>query len=185
MLRVLPVANPIMKKLALVVVVLLLAWAVAAPYLTVYRMKVAADARDGEALSQHIDFPSVRQSFKDQLNARMLGEAKPGEQGSGLKALGASFAGVVVDRMVDAYVTPAAIGEMMRGAPADAPAPTRDESPSPPPDAEQAPLADARMGYRGLSRFVIEVEERQKGETAQFVLRRRGLGWQLTEILLP
>ena len=39
----------------------------AAPYITVYQMKSAAESRDGEALSEHIEFPSVRQSLKDQM----------------------------------------------------------------------------------------------------------------------
>lgn len=41
----------------------------AAPYITVYQMKSAAEDHDGEALSVHIEFPSVRQSLKDQMNA--------------------------------------------------------------------------------------------------------------------
>lgn len=46
----------------------------AAPYITVYRLKVAADKRDGADLSEFIEFPSVRQSFKDQLNAHLAQE---------------------------------------------------------------------------------------------------------------
>jgi len=39
------------------------------------------------------------------------------------------------------------------------------------------------MGYRSLGRFVVTAHGRQ-GDT-QFVLGRRGLGWKLTEIILP
>jgi len=44
-------------------------YVVTAPYITVHQIGDAAKRQDGEALSEHIDFPSVRQSFKDQANA--------------------------------------------------------------------------------------------------------------------
>lgn len=175
-----------MKKLLLGLVVLVLAYVVASPWITVYQMKQAADAQDGEQLSEYIDFPSVRQSLKDQLNARVLGEIDKDEDANPMAALGASFAGMVVERMVDAYVTPAAITEMMKGdTPKEAPEKPRDLPPSEPGE-EPEPLADARMGYADLNRFVIELEAKDaEDKPAKFVLRRRGMGWQLTEILLP
>jgi hypothetical protein len=45
-----------------IVAVIFAIYVVAAPYITVHQMKEAAKRRDGESLSEYIDFPSVRQS---------------------------------------------------------------------------------------------------------------------------
>ena len=61
-----------MKKFILgIIVVIAVGYILATPYLTVYQMKIAAENQDGEALSEHIDFPVLRQNLKDQLNARL------------------------------------------------------------------------------------------------------------------
>lgn len=195
---------------------LAVAWVAAAPYITVYRMKAAAENRDGEALSEHIDFTSVRQSLKDQLNAlfaKKLTESKDLKDNP-LAALGAAFAGVLVDKVVDAYVTSAGITQLMAGEkpqPGSKPAPPGGkpgEAPSGgpagpggpagagggsggtgaggsgPEGAERKPLADATMSYESLDKFVVRAKGKD-GTEGRFVLRRRGLGWQLTEIILP
>jgi hypothetical protein len=41
------------------------------------------------------------------------------------------------------------------------------------------------MSYETFDRFVITVEGGAGGETGTLVLRRRGLGWKLTEIIVP
>ena len=38
------------------------------PYLTLHKIKSAAENQDGAALSEHIDFLALRQSLKDQMN---------------------------------------------------------------------------------------------------------------------
>lgn len=178
------------KYLALpIAFALVLAWFIATPWITVHQISTAVQARDAQALAEHVDFTSVRQSLKDQMNARVLHQMA-GDDGKALNplaALVAPLAGAVVDKMVDAYVTPAGVAQLMAGreqagAPtpqngsaggaADAPAAPRDK-----------PLAGADMGYRGLSRFVVTTHGR--GGDTQFVLARRGLGWKLAEIILP
>jgi hypothetical protein len=76
----------------------------AAPYITVHQMKDAAKRRDGEALSEHIDFPSVRQCFKDQVNAMFAKEMVEDEKlkGNPYAPVGMAIVGMMVDTMVDA-----------------------------------------------------------------------------------
>lgn len=168
---------------------LVLAWVMAAPWITVYRMKDAAQARDGQALAGYVDFDSVRQSLKDQVNARMLHGMGGGEgkELNPLAALVAPLAGAVVDKMVDAYITPSGVARLMAGhPPEDRTTPGREgRAETAPKDdgAARKPLAGADMGYRGMDRFVVTTHG-QGGDT-QFVLGRRGLGWKLAEIILP
>ena len=148
-----------------------------APYLTVYQMKSAAESRDGEALSEHIEFPSVRQSLKDQMNVMFMKEMSKNEmKDNPFAALGAAFAGVMVDKMVEAYVTPAGITQLMAGE-----KPSAEGSSS---SNNRKPLSDASMSYESLSKFVVTVKG-NTGEEGKFVLRRRGISWMMTEIIIP
>ena len=79
-------------------------YVVAAPYITVHQMKSAAESHDGEALSEHVEFPSVRQSLKDQMNdmfAKKMAESDE-MKNNPFAAFGAALAGMMVDKMVDA-----------------------------------------------------------------------------------
>lgn len=173
------------------VALVLAAWLIAAPWITVYQIKTAAQARDSQALATHVDFESVRQSLKDQINATVLRKmgGGDGQALNPLAALVAPLAGALVDKTVDAYVTPAGVAQLLAGHEPDAaPAPSSSESrtasaPTPAKDDAAQPLAGASMGYRGTSRFVVTTHGKA-GET-QFILARRGLAWKLAEIILP
>jgi Protein of unknown function (DUF2939) len=164
----------------------LIAWlfafyVVATPYITVHQMTSAAERHDGEALSEHIDFPSVRQSLKDQMNANFMKEMSKDKnlKGNPFAALGTAFAGVMIDKMVDAYVTPAAITQMMAG---EKPNPLAGEGTTE--GSNRKPLSDATMSYESLNKFVVRVKDEDGGE-GKFVFRRRGISWKLTEIIIP
>ncbi len=158
-------------------------YAVAAPYITVHRIKSAARNDDGEALSAHIEFISARQSLKDQMNVMFAKKMAEDEEmkDNPFAALGAAFAGVVVDKMVDAYVTPAGITQLMSG---EKPQPRGERSGKDGNSAYREPLEDASMSYESLNKFVARIRNQEGGET-RFVLTRRGLDWKLTEIIVP
>jgi hypothetical protein len=109
-------------RLIVVIGVLLMGYVVGAPYWTVHQMRSAAKDRDGEALSEHIDFPSVRQSLKEQVNAMMMKEmsTKAELKENPFAALGMAFASTLVDKTVDTFVTPAGITQLMSGKKPDA-----------------------------------------------------------------
>ncbi|WP_181256303.1 DUF2939 domain-containing protein [Zobellella taiwanensis] len=167
---------------------LALGYLVAAPWLVAYRIADAVDRRDSRALAGYVEFDSVRQSLKDQLNARMQRELGGELRDNPLAALGAAFANVVVDGLVDTYATPAGIERLMRG---ETPVPGIPE-PTPsaggdggqPAGERRRPFDEARMGYRSFDTFVVTVTDRD-GRQAEFILSRRGVDWKLTAILLP
>ena len=55
--------------------IVLLGYLAATPYITVLKMTWAAEKHDGEALSEYVDFPALRQSFKDNLNVALVAAA--------------------------------------------------------------------------------------------------------------
>lgn len=152
------------------------------PYITVYQIKSAAERKDGEALSEYVDFVSLRQNFKDQMNAMFMREMDSQEmKDNPFAMLGVAFAGMMVDRAVETYVTPAGITQLMAGR-----TPNLDQKG----DSEQnlsevttTPFSDAELSYESFSKFAVTVR-RDAGEI-KFVLRRRGIGWKITEIILP
>ena len=160
--------------------VLLVGLFIAAPYFTVHQMRTAARDHDGEAFSEYVDFPSVRQSLKDQVNAAFLADMESDKMADNpFAVMSAAFAGVIVDRLVEAYVTPAGISRLMSGESVDAS------------DKDQAsnnfgsnPWSNATMSYESLNKFVVTVNAGTDNE-GRFILRRRGIGWKLTEILIP
>lgn len=159
-----------MKKILLGIAVLLVAAYVAAtPVITAYQMKAAAEAQDGEALSTHIDFPAVREGLKEQLNVAVAKQMASMGNDNPLAALGAAFAPMLVDKMVDGYVTPTAIASMLEGEASDP---------------ENDPFKNARLAYASPSRFVISIPD-EEGLESHFILSRQGLDWKLTNIQLP
>jgi hypothetical protein len=139
-------------------------------------MRSAAELRNAEALAEHVDFPSLRQSLKDQLNVVVM-SAMAKEEGDSFAALGAVFAGAMIEGLVDAMITPSGLRQMMAG---------QDVSPGAEPTDEgdvAKPFEGASGAYDSFSRFVITVPA-EDGNSSQFILRRDGLSWKLTEILI-
>jgi len=168
------------KVIVVAIAIIVAVYIFAAPYITVYRMKNSADNHDGEALSEHVDFPALRQSLKDQMNAMFAKEMAKEAEDNPYSALGAVFGGVMVEKMVDAYVTPAAITEFMKGKPDPNQA---DDSSSSNPSSD--PFANASMSYESFSKFSITIIDEESSKEVKFILRRKGIGWKLTEIMLP
>jgi hypothetical protein len=169
-----------MKKYIAIAAIAVVGWALGSPYMVSYQMKSAADARDGEALSGHIEFPTLRQNLKDQLNAALAKEMSKDGQDS-FAVIGAAFGAMMVEGMVDAYVTPSSIVAMMNGEPPNQAA--NGETGQSTSDDSEA-LEDARMAYSGWDKFTITTPA-ENDEELQLVLQRRGIGWKLTNIVIP
>lgn len=172
------------KGPVIAVVVGLLAVGIAAqPYMTVRQLRAAAERRDGAAFSEFIDFPSVRQSLKDQINAAFLREMTKdgGAQQNGAAVLGA-IGGVIVDRaaeaFLEAYVTPAGITQMMAGNQSDSDGHDTDDK------IGCQPMAGGSMSYESLNKFVVSAGG-DVGRECGIVLRRQGIGWKVTEFIIP
>lgn len=156
------------------------AYFIATPFITVYQMKAAAEIHDAEALSEYIEFPSVRQGFKDQMNASFVKRMGADDmKDNPFAVLGTAFAGAMIDKMVDAYITPAGIAHMMAGEKPDS-----SEEKVSIGSGLRKPLADISMSYESLDKFIVTVKG-VSGEDSKLVLRRIGIGWKLTEIILP
>lgn len=169
-----------MIKVIVISAVMLGGWAVASPYVVSQQIKSAAEHRDGAALSEHIEFPTLRQNVKAQLKAAMVKEMAGAADANSFVALGAAFGSVMIEGMVNAFVTPASITEMIKGEKV-----VQDSQQAPVNDFESGEaFKEAALAYETWGKFSITVRA-ESGEVTRFVLQRRGLSWKLTNIIMP
>lgn len=172
-----------MYKLILSIVamgLLLIGYVIAGPHLTLNNIKEAIEQGDSEQLSENIDFPVLRTNMKDQLNATMVNgaEAELKDNPFGVMAMG--FVSSIVDKMVDAFITPPGLATIMQGhrPKLGEPASLEDTGTA------REPFKDARYAYDGLSKFSMWVPDDSGSET-RFILSRDFLSWKLTNIVFP
>jgi len=165
-------------------VVALAAYTFASPYLALKDLRAAAQAGNAEGISDHVDFPAVRESLKNSVNAMVAKDIERKGDGKYAK-LGAAFASAFTGPLVEAYVTPQNIARMVQGQKVDPMFGKGQEAP--PADAAGKPAFRER--YETMGRFVVESVGRDKDgkETVTgFVFSRQGLfGWKLTSLRLP
>ena len=162
--------------------ILIAGYVVASPLITVYQMKSAAEKNDGEALSEHIEFPSLRQSIKDQVNAMFVEKLENDKnlKGNAFAGLAMVFAGALVEKAVDVYVTPAGISKIMAGEMVS----LGELGQSSEGKTKKEPFKNASFSYESTDKFVVTVANKSE-EPVRFILRRQGLNWKLTDIRLP
>lgn len=160
------------------ILALLAGWYFASPYFVVHQMRSAAQDRDAESLSEHVDFPALKENLKASLSARMMAEAAktPGDK---FAAAGSALAMTMMGPMIDAMITPQAVAMMMQG-----------ERPSPANDSQQSATQrepNVSSSYKGLNTFAITVSEpdESNGEF-KLIFKRHGLfTWKLTSAEFP
>ncbi len=175
--------------------VLILAY-FASPYATLYRLKGAVERNDAVFVADRVDFPQLRESFKGAIMARLAQETAEGE-GDGFEALGAALGALMVGPMVDAFVTPEGLVQMMQGrdldemmneeAGASEPPPTTTPDEGPREGGSDGGMDVSRMGYENLNRFAVTLAGgpagSSEGETATLLFSRQGLiGWKLSGV---
>lgn len=169
-----------LRAVALLVVVALIAaywhWS---PYLAMRDLRAAALAGDGDKVAEYVDFTSLQASLKAQLrlkaNDAMASSRPDGGGASAGAALGAALGAAMVDRAIEALVTPQAVRQMVaRGGVKKTGGDGQGEG--------------ARWAYvRPALGTVIAYPEQQADLSPQardrFVFKRSGFAdWKLTEI---
>ena len=164
------------------VILFALAWA-AAPVLAAQALIRAAKAGDEKKIERLVDFPSLRQSLKDELNAELAARLRrdPRMAESGLGGLGLILAPMLVSGAVDAVVTPEVVARMVTTA--EAPDPTVRDRPEPGDAADEEDIHQA-WGYRDLNAFAVTLTDRDHpDQRLALILERRGLfTWKLAAV---
>jgi hypothetical protein len=186
------------RGIALVALLLVAAgaWLVVSPILAVRGLGDAIERSDAVELEQRVDFPALRQGFKDQINAAMLERSGIDAASNPLGAFAVGLAAKLADGMVDVFVTPAGLALLARGrqpilppGPPPVLAPREEELGDEPPAGEadaasRRVFADARIDRESFDRFSLFVPDERGGEL-RFGFRRHGFGWKLEHVALP
>ena len=203
------VARPLIVTVLVIVVVAVLGYGYASPYLALDRLKRAADERDAQTVSEYVDYPALRESLKDQIAGLLTRKIQARANGNPLAALGAMIGVALIGPLVDAYATPDGVAALLNGmpprgdptqrppvppdaptnAPANAPAGSADSTPAAPAPATagtpttppQPPQTTA--AYRGINEFVVTYQHGVGDTRYAAILRREGLfAWKLAAV---
>ena len=153
------------------------AWFYWSPRAAARDLRRAAMNGDVEELQRLVDFPLVREQMKADLKASMMRSVDTSPGGGLASALVTGFGGMMVDGLVNQVVSPSGIAALVRYGKADSSKGATGRSQE----------LVTRMRYEGLSTFVITARnpESPPADTVNFVLRRRGLSWQLARVGMP
>lgn len=172
-------------------IALIVASVFGSPYWAVSQIKSAAKHNDAKALAEYIDFLSVKESLKSQINGMLVKEVAKKDQANGLEAFGAAMATAFVGPMIDAFVTPETLTLMMQGKSVQfGEAPTEQTSERQGNDAQSAEddsRVNVEMGYESYSRFNIQVSDKtEPNKKVSFTLKREGLwSWKVATLTMP
>jgi hypothetical protein len=150
---------------------------IGSPWWAVHQFREAAQSGDRDRLEQTVDFPSVRESFKAQINS-MLAEkmaSDPEMQNNPFAGLGTMLIPTMVERMVDTVMTPDGFSRLVERGRSERGGPETGGNPK------------WASGYKSLDRFLVNPKDAAgKKVKPTFVFERRGLfSWKLIRLELP
>jgi len=178
---------------SLVLLAMLAAGYVALPRYTVAQLEQAARSEDSERLQQYVDFPALRDNLQQRLQQRLhgsMGDSVPPE----LDELLTAGANLFIGPLLRQWITPAGIGELLRGGRnlaeferelyRQARQPEYGSQAVPPRPAE--PAGDWQLQHWHLAGINSAVADYGDGERPQLrlYLERQGLHWRLVDIAL-
>lgn len=170
---------------AIVAVVLLVAvYLYASPYIMLNNLKTAVQENDSNKVSTYINFASVRQNLKDQMNGYLMKQMSASKSNDGMEALGSMFAMTMVEKVVDMAVTPEGVTLMMQG---KKPNVGLDDQKTDQTDnsSSSAPSKEYSTRYLSMNQFEVSIATEEKDKTVTAILERDGLSWKVAKINIP
>ena len=150
------------------------------PYLILNNIKNAAEQGDADKLSGYIDFPSVKQSMKDQVKAAMVKELASSKEQDGFEALGTMLGAAMIDPLIDGLVTPDGVALMLQGQKLDFD--LNNDTPEDKPKSKNEDI-DYKAGYLSFNRFKVQViGADDPNESIDVIMHRDWLSWKVTSI---
>ena len=150
------------------------------PYLVLNNIKNAAEQGDADKLSGYIDFPSVKQSMKDQVKAAMVKELASSKEQDGFEALGTMLGAAMIDPLIDGLVTPDGVALMLQGQKLDFD--LNNDTHEDKPKSKNEDI-DYKAGYLSFNRFKVQViGADDPNESIDVIMHRDWLSWKVTSI---
>lgn len=164
------------------IIVLIGGYFYASPYLVLNSIKGAVKSGDSEKVSAYIDFDSVRQSFKSQMNAYMVKEIGSKDT-NGFEAFGTMMASAMVDKMVDAVVTPEGMTLMLQGKN------VKESLTGNSSDIKNSESNDQQLDYStrylSMNKFEVTFKRKDDDKELKVIMERDGLSWIIKKFVIP
>ncbi|MFN7113508.1 MAG: DUF2939 domain-containing protein [Alphaproteobacteria bacterium] len=153
------------------------AFYIAAPYMAMQRLYDGVMRMDADVIERHVEFPALRESLKEQANAFLATRLPAGQNGrpSLFGAAGLVMLPKVVEALVDAYVTPTGMRQVLNDALVKIDG--KDAT-----GKEPRPLRREDIQY---AFFENPDTFRIEAKNMVFILRLKDWKWKLTEARLP
>ena len=168
--------------LVAVVVLALVGWIAAGPYLAIHGIRAALERQDMAALSRHVDFPALRVNMKAHVNDYLVRQSDGMLPEGLLGRIGLQVADGLSDAAVDTMLTPVGIAALLQGHSIVMRAQGRtvdgDSYGKPVP---LDPFKDIEHRFQSHERFTATVRD-QAGAPLVFVFARQGLAWKLVDV---
>lgn len=154
------------------------------PHLTISKMKKAAQNNDADTLSEYIDYPSVKESLKANINAMITSEVSANMDDNPFGAFGAALATVFINPMIDNLITPENLAMMMKGKKPEIEKPNDKYY-------EEKDSIDQNLGttmsYNNFNSFVVTFKDKKSSDDPiKMIFKRNGIiSWKLTSLRLP
>jgi hypothetical protein len=150
------------------------------PYFSLWRLRAALESGNRDSLESRIDFPSVRESLKDQLRIHVTKSMAKDEnlKQNRFAGLATAFAPIMVNYMVDNFVTPSGISTLI----ADSKSALRNSDSSTPPPNQNKSIDRSKVYYAFFTsptQFMVNID----GTKLRF--RFTGFGRQLKKLEIP
>lgn len=134
------------------------------PYLALNGLQRAITTKNISAISRYVDLPKVRESLKSDLNRALIQEVE--EDTTGFGALALAFIGPMIDRIVDAYLTPEGLASIGTG-----------EDPTEATGAQN--VVHWRIKRLGFSQALVYPKD---NPSEGLIMERQGLGWKVVRL---
>lgn len=181
-----------MKKIvsvAVVAIALAGAYVYASPYITLHQMKAAVESQDADALSAHINFPELRESYKALFMAQ-VGEllTSEGTENDPFSRAGAAMGVAMMTAMADNIISPEGVklalhsgqvGGFQGFGHAGAQSITSEKA------QDRSFDLDYTLSYRNWNTVTVTIQS-PAGQNSTVLFSRNGLtNWKLSGLELP
>ena len=174
--------------------VLLGAYYAASPWLTVNKLKQAFEKKDTRQIEKIVDFPELREDFKEVAKATVMKNAAKELEGNPFAALGMMMANALIDPLIDSVISPAGLQALLSTGeisvdPSDA-LNEKNSWSSKSSNSEEFELSDdlkVQMNYTNLNEFKIKLSNKSvTNEPISLFMEREGFAdWKVTGIEIP
>ena len=174
--------------------VLLGAYYAASPWLTVNKLKQAFEKKDTRQIEKIVDFPELREDFKEVAKATVMKNAAQELEGNPFAALGMMMANALIDPLIDSVISPAGLQALLlTGEMSVQPSDVLNENnswsskESTTEEFKLSPDLSVKMNYTDLNEFKIELSNKKViAEPISLFMEREGFAdWKVTGIDIP